>query len=76
MIQETLDEMAIACRSVALDDRHELPEDLRGRKLPLLVDQDRVFQGGEAIIGHLSELEKFKKQWYKYQSDVCYCEDD
>lgn len=76
MIQDTLQEMAIACRSVVVDDKTLLPGDLSDKKLPLLVDEGRIIQGSHDIFEHLSKLADFKKQWYKYQSDACYCQDE
>jgi hypothetical protein len=42
---------------------------------PLLIDEGKIIQGSKNIINHLNELEEFKNQWYKFQSDVCYCEE-
>ncbi len=75
MIQETLQEMSVACRSVVVEDKSRLPDELSGQKLPLLVDEGNVIQGSRDILEHLSKLADFQKQWYKYQSDACYCED-
>ena len=45
-------------------------------QLPLLKDEEKVFEGTENIIDHLTDLGKFQEQWYKYQSDVCYCDEN
>jgi hypothetical protein len=53
-----------------------LPQDMpSGVSLPVLIDEDGVFEGAGAILDHLRELEALKDLWYKFQSDVCYCED-
>lgn len=72
-IEETLNELVMTVRCVALQDKSELPAKLSGRKLPLLVDEGRIIEGPEKILEHLEQLADFKKQWYKYQSDACYC---
>ena len=43
---------------------------------PVLIDNTEIFQGRGNILMHLEELEEFKTQWYKFQSDVCHCDDD
>lgn len=75
-IEETLNDLTMAFDSVVVDDISRLPEVLSGQKLPLLVDEGKIIQGAEKIVHHLAQLADFKKQWYKYQSDACYCEDD
>ena len=52
---------------------NELPD---GTKLPVLKDEEKVFEGPENIIDHLNDLQTFREQWYKYQSDVCYCDEN
>lgn len=44
-------------------------------QLPVLTDEDGTFRGPQAVIDHLSELEDLKEDWYRFQSDVCYCVD-
>jgi glutaredoxin len=75
-IEGTLNDLAIAFDCVALEDKSGLPDELSGQKLPLLVDEGKLIQGGRDIVDHLAQLAEFKEQWYKYQSDVCYCEDE
>lgn len=75
-IEETLNDLAIAYKSAVLDDKNEMPVELSGQKLPLLVDEDEVIQGSHNIIDHLTKVTEFKKQWYKYQSDACYCDEE
>jgi hypothetical protein len=52
------------------DKTSKLPE---GTTLPVLMDDDELFEGTEAIEHHLEELEEFKALWDKFQSDACYC---
>jgi len=32
--------------------------------------------GSEAAIEHIEELRRFKEDWYRFQSDACYCEEE
>jgi len=75
-IEDTLNDLAIAYDCVAVEDGNELPGELVGQKLPILIDEGKTIRGSSNIIDHLADLANLKKQWYKYQSDACYCEDD
>jgi hypothetical protein len=46
------------------------------KRLPAMDDEGKLYQGIDAIMKHLEELEAFKEQWYKFQSDACYCDED
>jgi|GEM_PF-975058 len=81
LIEDALGELAIACEVVtgsadelaaglASGGAEPMPPNTRP---PVLVDDGQVFQGSDAILEHLEELENFKELWYKYQSDACYC---
>jgi hypothetical protein len=37
------------------------------------MDDKEIIQGKDKILAHLEDLEGFKEQWYKFQSDACYC---
>ncbi len=74
-IQDALEDLNIV-HEVILTARPESVADLpKGIKLPVLVDEGKLFEGSEAILKHLEELEEFKAEWYKFQSDSCYCND-
>jgi hypothetical protein len=42
---------------------------------PLLVDDKEVVRGHGNVMRHLEELKGFREQWYKFQSDACYCDE-
>jgi glutaredoxin len=74
-LEETLDELVVQHEVVVVDD----PRDERlpnGRKPPVLVDDERVVEGSEAIQEYLEGVQDFKAQWDKFQSDACYCDDE
>jgi len=73
-IREALEETALAHQTVILPTEassDRLPE---GAQPPMLVDDGRVIQGSGAIFDYIDELREFKREWLKYQSDVCYCD--
>lgn len=74
-IEEMLRELSVRHEVIVVEgDRDErLPA---GTEAPVLVDGDEVIEGMDAIAEHIPVLEKFMALWYKYQSDVCYCDDE
>ena len=75
-LQDALEELSIAHETVILESADGLPAKLaRCGSPPILVDGHDVIEGHENIITHLEELEQFKKDWYKFQSDACYCDE-
>ncbi len=75
-IQSTLRDMAVAHEVVVLESADRLPAGLEADALPVLVDDGAVVQGAEAIFERLEELEGFREQWYRFQSDACYCDEE
>ncbi len=72
-IQEVLEQLNIV-HEVMLTQTADSIEGLpRGTKIPVLLDEGKLFEGSEAILRRLEELEKFKREWYKFQSNSCYC---
>ena len=72
-----LRELCMPFKVVEIEDRDALPKNLPADTcLPLMIDEQFIVEGTADIINHLEELEKFKNQWYKYQSDVCYCDEN
>jgi len=76
-IEDMLTELCMPFKVMALEDRDELPKTLPAdASLPLLIDEQKILQGPTEIINHLEELGRLKEQWYKFQSDVCYCDEE
>ena len=74
-IEDALEKLNIV-HEIILTEPPESTEDLpKDTKLPVLVDEGKLFERSEAILKHLEELEEFKADWYKFQSDSCYCND-
>jgi len=76
-IEENLDALLISHDVIVVDGappaRAGVPQDVHA---PALIDEGRVYEGDAAILQRLDELEAFKEEWYKYQSDACYCDED
>jgi glutaredoxin len=76
-IKDTLEELALAHETREVKDRGDLPEEApEDVELPLLVDDGAEYAGSAAVADRLQELQRFKELWYKFQSDVCYCEEE
>ncbi len=74
-IQEVLGELTIAHDVVVLDAPEDLPSEFAAAgPPPVLVDGREIIQGRENILAHLEKLAEFRKLWYKFQSDACYCD--
>ncbi|MFW6119146.1 MAG: glutathione S-transferase N-terminal domain-containing protein [Planctomycetota bacterium] len=74
-IQSALAELAITHEVVELDSADDLPAGVEADALPVLVDDGTTAQGPTAIMERLGELEGFRDEWYKFQSDACYCDE-
>lgn len=76
-IQDALSGLRLACEVSKVQSKKDLPDDLQDEgSLPLLVDEGKIYNGHHAIAEHLEELEAIKGEWYKFQSDACYCDDE
>jgi hypothetical protein len=76
-IEGTLRDMSLACEIVTVENKDDIPDSVsKDARPPFMLDEGTLYQGSGAIVDHLNELKAFQKQWYKYQSDVCYCDDD
>jgi glutaredoxin len=74
-IQDALEKLNIVHEVIQTEKAESIEGLPQGMKLPVLVDEEKLFEGSEAILRHLEELEEFKTEWYKFQSDSCYCND-
>ncbi len=74
-VREKIEEMVLAHDVVNIDEAGtESP--LRREELPLIEDEGKTYSGNEAIEQYFEDLEKYHEEWYKFQSDVCYVDDD
>ncbi|MFW6456738.1 MAG: glutathione S-transferase N-terminal domain-containing protein [Planctomycetota bacterium] len=74
-IQETLEDLSVSHRVTTVTEPADIPDRLAAKRLPLLVHDDKIFEGASSVSNHLQEIEEFKRKWYKFQSDACYCDD-
>ena len=72
-VQETLRELVVAHQVV--DVAAERPAVIAGKELPVIVDGDELVSGEAALANYLSELSRITEQWRKFQSDVCYIDE-
>jgi len=76
-IEDALKELCIEHQVTVVKETNDIPSFIpSGTRLPFLVDEGLLLEGTDDIIDHLSELEEFKDQWYKFQSDACYCDEE
>ncbi len=73
-VREALDATALAYETVVVPVQElydRLPE---GTEPPVLIDDEKVIQGGNDILAYVDQLKGLKADWLKYQSDVCYAD--
>lgn len=76
-IQTILEEMTLAHEVVIVEKSNEdIPGLPPGIRPPAMMDDKELIKGKRAIFAHLEEMEGFKEQWYKFQSDACYCDEE
>jgi len=71
-VRESLSELAMACDVVVVPREGQADRLPQGTHPPVLVDGDKMVQGGPDIFSYIDELQELKRVWLKYQSDVCY----
>ena len=73
-VRDALVKMSMAHEVVYIEDKKS--QDFGNNKvftLPILIDGTEIIQGIKNIQHHLVELEVFKTEWDRFQSDSCYC---
>lgn len=73
-IREALEATAIAHETVVVPSQGWSGRVPEGTEPPVLVDDEKVIQGGDGISAYIDYLRAFKADWLKYQSDVCYAD--
>jgi hypothetical protein len=69
LVEQQLLDLVLA-HSVRVSDGTQVPVDL-----PAMRDGDRWVEA-EQLEGHMDDLRRLVADWRKFQSDVCYIEDD
>ncbi|GAB4379663.1 MAG: hypothetical protein Kow0042_29280 [Calditrichia bacterium] len=75
-IEDRLNELVLAYQVEVFDSPPGTESAGDSMSLPALQDGEQIFKGKSAILKHLEELETFKQEWDKFQSDSCYCDDE
>jgi hypothetical protein len=75
-VEDIMEELVLRHKDVVVKDKSELPEEVKGSPLPLMVDDNERISGLHNIVEHLDEVAQFKRLWEKYQDDACYCDED
>lgn len=73
-IEERLEDMVLAHTTVPVEEYEAVDAQVAEEETPVLIDESKAVRGEAAILDYVDELEAFQEDWYKYQSDVCYCD--
>ena len=73
-VQNALRDLVVAHQVITVKPGE--PSPVNGAPLPAIVDGDQVISGQEALATYLNELSELTERWRRYQSDVCYLDDD
>lgn len=76
-VQETLRELVVAHEVVDVDEAADKsqPAAITGQELPVIQDGDQWVSGEPALANYLQQLARDAELWRKFQSDVCYVDD-
>jgi len=75
-IREALGDLAMAHDVVVVASEGRSDRLPQGTEPPVLVDDDEVVQGSGNIFAYIEGLRELQRVWLKYQSDVCYMDED
>ena len=73
-VQDKLRELVVAHQVV--DVAQERPAALADKELPAIVDGEQVVSGQTDVTDYLAGLTREVELWRKFQSDVCYIDDE
>lgn len=72
-IEEALRDLVIAHNIVNVEKAR--PPELAGKEPPVVIEGDNVVSGQPALRDYLAQLTRDAELWRKYQSDVCYIDE-
>ncbi|MCM8797375.1 MAG: hypothetical protein NC923_05835 [Candidatus Omnitrophica bacterium] len=76
-IQSTLEAMRVAHKVVIVKKGPiSVPGASSKVMPPVLIDEKIVIEGKDKIVSYLEKFEEFMQEWYKFQSDACYCDEE
>jgi hypothetical protein len=73
-VEERLRDLVIAHNVVNVEK--ERPAKLAGKEMPVIVEGNEVVSGEAALHAYLAQLTRDAELWRKYQSDVCYVDEE
>jgi len=76
LVDEALDDMVIAHKTIIVSREEELPEMAKGHHLPVLIDNGDAISGEADLKARLKELKRIMRLWDMFKSDACYIDED
>lgn len=73
IVKEKLENMVVAHNVINVDEINSKPS---FNSYPVIVDDGKAYNSMKDIDRYIEELQKTYNLWNKYQSDVCYIDED
>jgi hypothetical protein len=74
-IEEKFKDLVLAHKLINVDSEN-FDNSFDRAELPVVQDEGKIIKGSKEIDKFLDEMENFLKEWNKFQSDVCYVDDN
>ena len=76
-VLDKLIEMVVPHKVIDISGQKDALLEIRNWGLfPVLDDDGKLVKGEEQILLSLEDFKILKEEWDKYQSDLCYCDDE
>ena len=72
--EERFTDLVLAHKVVNLDE--EEVNNVNREDLPVVIDEGKVIKGSYQLDKYFESMEKFLEEWNRFQSDVCYVDDN
>ena len=74
-VEEKFSDLVLAHKIVNADEERANPN-INYYELPVIEDEGRIIKGEQEISEYFESMENYLAEWNKFQSDVCYVDDN
>lgn len=73
--EERFRELVLAHKTVNVENE-ETGLNINLEELPVIEDEGKIIKGDKQISEYFDSMENYISEWYKFQSDVCYVDEN